>query len=538
MTFWGDIQNHGLKQAVSTVVDERFRAIMAGISFDETRRLLRGDSSAEKPNPRYRAQVKSFILHLRPKFYQEGSTWFSHTFRLGYFSIYFFIIEVITGLILMVYYAPAPERAYGDMLNILSNVTFGKFFRDLHRLGAELMVIAVYLHMGRVYFTGAYKKPREFTWLTGAILLLITTFLSFSGYLLPWDQLAYWAVTIGTSMAEASPILGNETNLLLRGSQDIGSGGLLRFYLLHVFFLPLVALVFISVHYYKVAREHSISLPAPIEEKTAPPAKVAAATKRIDLLPNLLTSELMWAIIGLAGMVLAVAFFYEAPLENHANPLKTPLHTTAPWYFWWIQGMLKVGDKTLMGVILPGIMFALVCLVPYTDDPNFNPFSHTSRLAIKRKFSNAMGVVTTVIMVVLSYMGTPNYGVSGPPPVEVVQHFIPEEGMGYTIGNAKTEGGIRAIPYEELRVGSYDTADPATYPDGILGEVMETIAEETHHLLPGDETAHTQLVIEAWQLDLKRVEMKVYYFDEELQEESIYSLAVYVHRNANYEWEE
>ncbi len=541
MTFREDVRNDGLRQAISKLADERFRAIMAGISLDELRALLRGDDITERPNPRYRAQVKSFILHLRPKFYQEGSTWFTHTFRLGYFSVFTFLVEVITGLILMVYYAPAPGRAYGDMLNILSNVTFGKFFRDLHRLGAELMVIVVVLHMGRVYFTGAYKKPREFTWLTGAILLFITLFLSFSGYLLPWDQLAYWAVTIGTSMAEAAPIFGNETNLLLRGAQDIGAGGLLRFYLLHVFFLPLLAILFISIHYYKVAREHSISLPAPIEEKTAPSEKIQSATRRIDILPDLVTSEIMWAAIGLAVMIIAVTFFYEAPLESHANPLKTPLHTKAPWYFWFLQGMLKLGDKTLWGVIIPTVMYVLVLLVPYTDDPNINPFSHTSRLATKRKFSNAMGIVTAIIMVIFSFMGTPNYGVTAPPPVEVVQEFLPEEGKGYQLSICTRiggcDGGIRAIPYEQLTLGLYDTREPSNYPSGVLGEVMHDFAEEITRRLPDDPAAYGTIGITQAQENLKRMEMTVYFTDPETEteDESSYSLPDYVHEEVHYE---
>jgi ubiquinol-cytochrome c reductase cytochrome b subunit len=539
MTFREDVRNDGLRQAISKLADERFRAIMAGISLDELRALFRGDDITERPNPRYRAQVKSFILHLRPKFYQEGSTWFTHTFRLGYFSVFTFLVEVITGLILMVYYAPAPGRAYGDMLNILSNVTFGKFFRDMHRLGAELMVIVVVLHMGRVYFTGAYKKPREFTWLTGAILLFITLFLSFSGYLLPWDQLAYWAVTIGTSMAEAAPIFGNEANLLLRGAQDIGAGGLLRFYLLHVFFLPLLAILFISIHYYKVAREHSISLPAPIEEKTAPPEKIQSATRRIDILPDLVTSEIMWAIIGLAVMIIAVTFFYEAPLESHANPLKTPLHTKAPWYFWFLQGMLKLGDKTWWGVIIPTIMYVLVLLVPYTDDPNINPFSHTSRLATKRKFSNAMGIVTAIIMVVFSFMGTPKYGVTAPPPVEVVQDFLPEEGKGYQLSICTRiggcDGGIRAIPYEQLALGLYDSRDPATYPGGVLGEVMLDFAEDIARRLPDDPAAYGTIEITQAQKNLKRMEMTVYFTDPESKDESSYSLPVYIHEEVHYD---
>ncbi|MEM7347127.1 MAG: cytochrome b N-terminal domain-containing protein, partial [Chloroflexota bacterium] len=181
--FRNDITEKGLKQAVTDMADQQVRGILAGIGVREARALIRGDGPTEKPNPRYRAQVKSFLLHIRPKFYQEGSTWFSHTFRLGLFSTYTFVIELVTGLILMVFYTPSPEIAYYDMIDILSNVNMGKFMRDMHRLGAELMVITVTLHMVRVYFTGSYKHPRQFTWFTGVILLLVTLFLSFSGYL-------------------------------------------------------------------------------------------------------------------------------------------------------------------------------------------------------------------------------------------------------------------------------------------------------------------------------------------------------------------
>ena len=257
------------------------------------------------------------------------------------------------------------------------------------------------------------------------VLLLITLFLSFSGYLLPWDQLAYWAVTIGTSMAEAAPLLGYQTNLILRGSQDIGAGGLLRFYLLHVFLLPLAAIIFISIHYYKVSREHSISLPAAIEENEAPPEKIAAAKRRIDILPDLLTSEFMWYAIGLAGMVVAVATFFSAPLETHADPLKTPLHTTAPWYFLWLQGMLKLGDKTLWGVVIPTIIFGLLFAVPYLD-------AGPSRLAKNRKVGISVGVLVTITLVLLSYMGTGVWGVAGPPPVELIQEFIPRRAWGWS----------------------------------------------------------------------------------------------------------
>lgn len=530
MGFLQSLSQKGIKQAVVDKIDETTRAVLAGISPKEVRALLRGEAPTEKPNPRYRAQVKSFLLHIRPKFYQEGSTWFTHTFRLGLLSTFFFVVETITGLILMVYYTPSPKVAYYDMINILSNVNFGKFLRDMHRLGAELMVISVTLHMVRVYFTGSYKHPRQFTWLTGVVLLLLTLFLSFSGYLLPWDQLAYWAVTIGTSMAEAAPLVGYQTNLILRGSQDIAEGGLLRFYLLHIFLLPLVAIIFISIHYYKVSREHSISLPAVIEEGEAPPEKVVAAKRKIDILPDLITSELMWYAIALAVMVIAVATFFNAPLENHADPLKTPLHTTAPWYFLWLQGMLKLGDKTLWGVIVPTVIFLLLFAVPYLDPG-------PSRLAKNRKVGISVGILCSVTIVLLTYMGTGLWGVTAPAPVELIQEFIPEEGVGR----------VRAIPYDELTVGNYTTTDPTTFPAGELGEVMEemeeAVARESAKPIPDNNfyNGSMNVNIEQWQPDLKKLTITVNW--EEVpegsqsgqREERSYNKVFYFHKDSNYE---
>lgn len=409
------------------------RGIMAGLSGKELRAILRGDAPTEKPNPRYKAQVKSFTLHIRPKYFQRGSTWFTHTWRLGWFSVFFFIVETVTGIILMLYYAPTPERAYGDMLYLLGSVPFGEFLRDAHRLGAEGMVAVVILHMVRVYFTGSYKKERAFTWFTGVILLLVTLLLSFSGYLLPWDQLAYWAVTIGTSMAESAPLVGTEVNLLLRGAIDIWAGGLLRFYLLHVLLMPLLAIIFISVHYYKVAREHSISLPAVIEEGDIPPEEKKYQEERIDLIPNLLIHEIMLTMVGLFLMTFAIVTFYHAPLEQHADMAITPLHTEAPWYFLWLQGMLKLGDKTLTGIILPTIIFAVLFALPWIDR---NP----ARLAKKRPVAIGLGIIAVVVTLILTYMGTPGYGIVTPPAQDILSHLVP----------MTHPGPFRELPWEEI----------------------------------------------------------------------------------------
>jgi ubiquinol-cytochrome c reductase cytochrome b subunit len=320
-----------VRQKASTALDNRVRAITAGLSLAEMRAVMRGDPPTERPNPRYKVHVTSFLFHIRPKYYQRASTWFTHTFRLGFFTTLFFVIETITGLVLMVYYVPSVADAYGSVVKIISEVPFGSVWRDLHRLGAEAMVAFTALHMLRTFLTGSYKKERSFTWLTGVVLLLITLSLSFTGYLLPWDQLAYWAVTIGTSMFEAAPFIGTQLNLLLRGAPDIGANGLLRFYLAHVVLFPLLAILVISIHYYKVSREHGISLPATIEEKEdLPPQVKKEATQRVDFLPDLFTHEIFLVGVGMFIMMLVVVFFYNAPLESHANPLRTPLDTMAP----------------------------------------------------------------------------------------------------------------------------------------------------------------------------------------------------------------
>ncbi|MEX2144601.1 MAG: cytochrome bc complex cytochrome b subunit [Anaerolineales bacterium] len=451
------------RSALGKVVDDRVRIITAGLSIRELRAVMRGDPPTEKPNPRYKVITTSFIAHLRPRYYPAAATRFSHTFRLGFFTTFFFVVEVITGVILMVYYIPFPDQAYGSILAIESNVFFGELLRDLHRLGAEAMVIFSWLHLLRTYFTGSYKGPRTFTWLTGVLLLLITAWLSFTGYLLPWDQLAYWAVTVGTSITESGPVVGPALNLLMRGAPDIGTGGLLRFYLQHVILFPLIAILLISIHYYKVAREHSISLPAAVEETELEPEKKKEANRRIDLIPDLLSHELFLISVGIFAMLVILYFrWFVSPLETHANPQATPLDTKAPWYFWWLQGMLKIDpasiveslvnplfatfglsfrlelsqlldSKFIMGLILPPTLVLILMAIPYIDR---NP----SRLARKRPFAIIWGIAWIFIFIALSYMGTPQYGIETPAATRIIQDLAPEEG----------EGALRAIPYGEL----------------------------------------------------------------------------------------
>jgi len=523
-----DIQD--LKSKLYQAIDNRVRIITAGLNLRELRNVLRGDPPEEKPNPRYKVHTTSFLFHIRPRYYEKASTIFTHTFRLGFFSTFFFIVEAITGIILMIYYSPIPSEAYQSILNLESNVPYGKLVRDMHRLGAEAMVIFVFLHMMRTFLTGSYKKERSFTWFTGVLLLGVTLFLSFFGYLLPWDQLAYWAVTIGTGMAEAAPLFGREVNLLLRGGPDIGANGLLRAYLLHVVLLPAVAVLLISIHYYKVSREHGISLPAKYEEGDIPAEEKKNAKQRIDFIPDLLTHEVFLTSLGIFALIVSIVVFgYSAPLENVANPQVTPLDTKAPWYFWWLQGLLKLGDKTLMGVILPTIIGGLLIAIPYIDR---NPH----RSLYKRPVAVGIGILSILVLVVLSYMGTPLYGIETPAATRIVQDLAPEEGVG----------PLRKIPFDQLQPGTYEvtgtvprdlcpnldfgcpalTSVFAEYSRRITRAVNDPSLPKIQRLPNGQ----AFLIIEDWQKDLRKVTFRILWDDPDSQQRKTFEKHIYIHR--------
>jgi quinol-cytochrome oxidoreductase complex cytochrome b subunit len=161
----------------------------------------------------------------------------------------------------MFFYVPSVERAYTDIQNLETAVTFGMLMRNMHRWSAHLMVLTVFLHLCRVFYTGGYKHPREFNWVIGVLLWVMTLLLSYTGYLLPWDQLAYWAVTVGTNIAGALPFFGEKIRLLLLGGSEAGPAALIRFYTLHIAILPLVMTIFISVHFWRIRKDGGLSKP-------------------------------------------------------------------------------------------------------------------------------------------------------------------------------------------------------------------------------------------------------------------------------------
>ncbi|MCA9868907.1 MAG: cytochrome bc complex cytochrome b subunit [Caldilineae bacterium] len=527
-----EIRTEGVISWLLRQLDVLITKLTTGLNWNDLRGLARGDDP-RRPNPRLTVHSESFWFHIKPSYYHQSVTKLTHTFRLGLLSTYFFFIELVTGIFLMIYYAPTPQRAYGDMLNILTNVPFGELIRDVHRLTAEGMVIVVFLHMVRTFLTGSYKKPRQFTWLTGVVLLLATLFLSFSGYLLPWDQLAYWAVTIGGSMIDKAPppVLGKTTQLILLGAPAIGPAGLLRFYLLHVLFVPLLVIFVFFIHYYKVVRV-GISLPSSEEEIGQDTAKRVPADRRRYYLPDVFTDEmLLLALITFILLALIVLNVYPgAPLEHHANPNKTPLHTKAPWYFLWIQGLLKLGDPTIMGVVVPTIVFGFLFIMPYID---FNP----SRRAKDRRFALSAWMLALAVFVILTWMGTPFFKVASPPAEEVVQLMLPEE----------EAGPVRETPWAELQLGEWDTrVDVPGDPDSVANPVMQGLMEEmAQHIVQEDVKAYEKgldeglpngygkMIIEEWQDGLKKITMRIFWQPEGVDEQT-FEKTFFIHEEAGY----
>lgn len=205
--------------------------------------------------------AKNVFLHLHPNMVPRGAIKVTYTWCLGGLSFMLFLILTITGVLLMFYYVPSVGRAYQDIKDLETVVTFGMLMRNMHRWGAHGMVITVFLHMCRVFYTGSYKPPREFNWVVGVILFVLTLLLSFTGYLLPWDQLAFWAITVGVTLGGAAPLIGPQVNFMLLGDFEIGQATLIRFYTLHVIALPLLLSVFLSVHFWRIRQDGGLSQP-------------------------------------------------------------------------------------------------------------------------------------------------------------------------------------------------------------------------------------------------------------------------------------
>jgi len=199
----------------------------------------------------------NFFLHVYPVKVDRRVLRMRSTFRLGFISSVLFLVLWVSGLYLMFFYRPSVPDAYFSMHTLSTSVAFGQFVRNIHRWSAHLMVFVVFLHLMRVFYSGAYKHPRQFNWLVGVVLLVLTLGLSFTGYLLPWDQLSFWAITVGTNIAGYVPLLGDHARQILLGGPEVGGAALLRFYVLHIYVLPSLVVLLLGVLIWRVRKDGS-----------------------------------------------------------------------------------------------------------------------------------------------------------------------------------------------------------------------------------------------------------------------------------------
>jgi quinol-cytochrome oxidoreductase complex cytochrome b subunit len=389
----------------------------------------------------------NFFLHIHPVKVNRNTLRPLYTLGLGLISFFLFLVLAVTGILLMFYYVPSTGQAYDRMLDLRGTVAFGIFLRNMHRWSAHGMVAMVFLHMCRVFLTGSYKKPREFNWVIGVLLFLVTLFLSFTGYLLPWDQLAFWAITVGTAIASYAPVIGNDIKFVLLGDASVGQEALLRFYVLHVAVLPSVIVLLMAVHFWRIRKDGGLSRPesadappaAPAVELAAAPVAVrlpggAARLKTFGLQgfvrtpfqkagnipentvyawPNLLMAELFVFALTVAG-VLLMSLLFNAPLEEPVNVMHPPNPAKAPWYFLGLQEMVSY-SAFWGGVGIPTIFVLLLLAAPYVDRGTAGVGKWFAR---ERILANTIFVTLVVVNVVLVIIGTffrgPNWSFVSP----------------------------------------------------------------------------------------------------------------------------
>ncbi len=389
------------------------------------------------------AVTSNFLLHWFPAKVSKASMAWRYSFWLGTITAALFLLLTLSGLPLLLLYVPSVERAYQSVKDLEYVITFGRWIRAVHRIAAHAMVIAVVLHLARVFFTGAYKngvgrnQHREWNWVIGVALLLLTLFLSFTGYLLPWDQLAFWAVTVGTNIASAIPMIGPKVRELLIGGRTIEQATLIRFYVLHIVFLPGAVAALFAYHMWRVRKDGGLARADREETAGVPMLTTPSATKTYTLLgvargtapavtartlqaPNTtvnavpdLARRAVIATLATIAVVSILSVFIRSPLEEPANALVTPNPAKAPWYFLWLQeivtdttihlGRFTINGAFIGGVVLPGLLIGLMTVWPWLDkSPSLAAGVWFAR---ERRTQNLVFILVMVAILALTFIG-------------------------------------------------------------------------------------------------------------------------------------
>jgi quinol-cytochrome oxidoreductase complex cytochrome b subunit len=333
---------------------------------------------------RIRAVTKNFFIHFQSPKLHVYSLQPSFTYGLGILNLSLFIILLLTGLLLMIYYRPSVTHAYNSILDINNVITGGRYLRNLHRWAGHGLVFFSIIHMSRTFYTGSYTKGRSLTWNIGICLLFIILFSSFSGYLLPWDQLGFWAVTIASNIVSSTKELTDALSItayfdpgliikkLLLGGVDVDQNALTRFYFLHIIFLPLLFIVLTGWHFWRIRKSGGLNLPDNADELIM--NKDPGKNEKLKLIKNeyqiFSWPVALWAELAIFLAALAIlslfAFLIDAPLKDIANPAMPENPAKAPWYFLGVQELVSYSSFG-GGILVPLLIIIALISFPYID---------------------------------------------------------------------------------------------------------------------------------------------------------------------------
>ena len=304
----------------------------------------------------------SFFHHLHPPTIPAAQSRLRYTLGAGGLSVFFSLVLIVSGVLLMYYYTPTPQEAPLSIQTLTFLVPFGWLVRNLHYWAAQLLVLVVVIHLLRVIFTGAYAPPRRFNYLLGLILLVICVLLDFTGYVLRWDTGIQWALVVGTNLVKSIPVVGGGLYAFLIGGSQPGAATLVRFYTWHIFGLTIILLIISGWHLFRVRRDGGIAVPPP--ELRPDNNRIT----RFELVRREVLA-MLWASVGLVLLSIILPAPIAQPIQEGSA---LAADARAPWFFLWVQELLKLGDPFLWGVLIPLVVTMLFILMPYLL-PNARP---------------------------------------------------------------------------------------------------------------------------------------------------------------------
>lgn len=317
------------------------------------------------PKADQRKYFRNLLLHFRPSTVPERTLRLSLTWGLGGMAAVLLFLLIGTGLLLKFVYEPVPAQAYASILYLENQVPFGQLLRNLHRWSGYGLMLAAFLHFLRVFYTGAHAPPRQFNWIIGLALFAAVVLSNFTGYLLPWDQIAYWAITISTSMLDYIPLIGSKVKSLVLGGTEPGQATLLNFYALHTAILPALLVFVLPFHFWRIRKVNGLVIPR------SPSEDPSVRGPEVDAMPHLIVRELATALLVLA-VILVISMFFNAPLADQANPGLSPNPTKAPWYFMGLQELLMHFHPVFAVLVIPLLTLAAIFALPWMDSSTVN----------------------------------------------------------------------------------------------------------------------------------------------------------------------